>query len=109
VYVWDPLKTVTNKAKLERGFNTIYVYSDVIKYQIVGDIQAPLIGTVPVQGKRGEQVYWSFSPAYYIPINKTAISTIELRLCNETGDLVPFDEGSDVLCKMHFRRRRGGW
>ena len=96
VYIWDPLAEPTRKPRLD-DFSTIYLYTDVIKYQIVGDTQAPLMGTLPVQGKYGEQVYWSFNTTYYMPVNKTSISTIEVRLCNETGDLIPFEPGSTTV------------
>ena len=108
LYIWDPLAEPKRKPQIDE-FSTIYLYTDIIKYQIVGDTQAPLLGTLPVQGKHGEQVYWSFNTNYYMPVNKTSISTIEVRLCNETGDLIPFDPTSTTVCKLHFRRRRGPW
>ena len=108
LYIWDPLAEPTSKPLLD-DFSTIYLYTDVIKYQIVGDTQAPLMGTLPVEGKYGEQDYWSFNTTYYMPVNKTSISSIEVRLCTETGELVAFEPGSTTVCKLHFRRQRGLW
>ena len=37
---------------------TLYIYSDVIDYQIVGNSKALLMGNFPVKGTHGEQQSW---------------------------------------------------
>ena len=34
---------------------SIYIYSDFIKYQFVGDVKVPQLGVLPVQGVEGDQ------------------------------------------------------
>ena len=87
--------------------NSLYVYSDITKYQAVGDVEAPLLGIVPVQGDPGSRLYWSFNPLCYLPLNKTYIQEIEMRLCTDEGVSVPFAAGSDnVVCCLRFRKTR---
>ena len=96
----------TTKPRLD-VVNSLYVYSDIGKYQAVGDVEAPLLGIVPVQGAPGARLYWSFNPLCYLPVNKTYIQEIEMRLCTDEGDAVPFAAGSDnVVCCLRFRKTR---
>ena len=57
--------TGNRRAWLE-DVQTIYIYSDVIDYQIVGNSKAMLMGVFPVKGKHGEQQSWQFNPFQYI-------------------------------------------
>ena len=87
------------------NINTIYVYSDIGQYQLIGDTQAPLLGILPVEGSHKQQRFWSFAPAYYVPVNKSYITTIEIQLCTDIGDKIPFDTDSCVVTRLHFRRK----
>ena len=82
---------------------TLYIYSDVIDYQIVGNSKAILMGVVPLKGKHGEQQSWQFNPFQYIDIRTSTIPSISMRICTPTGEEVPFMSG-DILCRLHFRR-----
>ena len=44
------------KAFLKK-YDTMYIYCDAVKYQIVGDTQAPLVATLPIQGTPNDQCY----------------------------------------------------
>jgi len=88
------------------SITSIYVYSDQTKYQTVGDSQVPLIGVFPVQGKDGDQLYWNFNPPYYIPVSCSTMASINIRLCDDHGDDVPFQKEEKVVVRLHFRRRR---
>ena len=46
----------------------LFVYSDVIDYQILGNSKAMLIGVFSVKGTHGEQQAWQFNPFPYIDI-----------------------------------------
>jgi len=54
---------------LIKPITSIFVYTDIIEYVLVGNTQTPLLGYFPVQSKWGEQAYWSFNPAYYVRVN----------------------------------------
>jgi hypothetical protein len=92
-----------NAPKLEL-INVIYVYSSILKYQIVGDVLAPLLGVFPVQSQRGTLGYWAFSPRYYVPLAKSQLSNIDIELRSHSGELINFPKGNTV-CRLHFRRK----
>ena len=85
---------------------SMFIYSDIIKYQTVGDVQAPLLGVLPVRGSYKEQAFWNFSPPYYIPVAKTDFDTINISLWTDTGDAFPLLPHGKVICRLHFRRKQ---
>ena len=95
--------TVNRRSWLE-DVQTLYIYSDVIEYQIVGNSKAMLMGVFPVKGNHGEQHLWQFNPFQYIDIPSSCIPSITMRICTPTGEDVPFISG-DTLCRLHFRRK----
>ena len=88
----------------------MYVYSDVIERQPVGDTDAPLLGIVPVgDAAPGHRVHYPFNPLSYLPVSQCYIKHIHIELATETGDPVPFASASDnVVCCLRFRRRASG-
>ena len=108
LYVATPSKFHGNRAMLQT-FSTMYIYCDAIKYQVVGDTQAPLLATLAVQGSYGAQCFWPFNPPYYIPVNQKTISTLELRICTDTGEIFPFHPSGRVVIQLHFRRQKSPW
>ena len=84
--------------------SSIYVSSDIIEYQLVGNTQVPLMGVLPIQGENGKQLYWNFNPTFYIPVIKTHIPDIEIQLSTPTGKLLEILDG-DVIARLHFRKK----
>ena len=103
LYISHSGVTGNRRAWLE-DVQTIYIYSDGIDYQIVGNSKAMLMGVFPVKRKHGEQQSWQFNPFQYIDIPSSTISSITMRICTPTGEDVPFMSG-DTLCRLHFRRK----
>ena len=96
----------TRKVSLPR-LDTFYVYSDVAKYQAVGDADAPLLGIVSVDGEFGTACYNAFNPLTFVGISKSHISEIRVLLRTETGAPVCFLANSgSVICCLRFRRRK---
>ena len=83
---------------------TVYIYSDVIAYQIVGNSKAMLMGVFPIKGKHREQQSWQFNPFQYIDIPSSTNPSLTMRICTPTGEDVNFMSG-DTLCRLHFRRK----
>ncbi len=90
------------------NLHSIYVYSDIINYQLVGDTEAPLFGTVPIQGSREEVITYVFNPTYYYPVARANINEIEIELYTENGDPFPFTSTSKVVLRLHFRKKTWG-
>ena len=97
----------TSGKLLLNTISSIYIYTDIIKYQFVGDVKVPLLGVLPVQGLDGEQQYWSFNPPYYIPVAMSTLSSVNIHLADDKGDEIPFFGDGKVVARLHFRRVRG--
>ena len=63
MFISDPNSFRVRRAFLDK-YTTMYIYCDAVKYQIIGDTQAPLLATLPIQGISNEQCVWSFNPPY---------------------------------------------
>ena len=89
------------------GFTSMYVYTVIIEEQFVGDYNATLLRTIPIQGrKHGDPINSiMFNKIYYMPVSKRLINTIELKLTDDSGMPVAFTEGKVVIV-LHFRRKK---
>lgn len=83
------------------GQTRIFIYSDIIAPQIVGDTYAPLLSVVPLSGGERE-VITHYPLRNYVPLARSPISTINILLCNEYGDEVNL-ENSTSCVTLHFR------
>jgi len=100
--------TSEGRARVDK-ITALYIYSDITKYQIVGDTLAPLMGVCPVSGSDGDQQHYVFNPPFYIPINTQSITSLNLRITDQYGEEIPFDPSGQVICRIIFRRRRRPW
>lgn len=87
------------------AFPVLYVYCDLVEPQIVGDVQAPLLRIVKVEGKDGEMVNAHYTRPYYLPIIRQHFQSIQIDIRLHTGELVPFERGK-VYIVLHFRLRQ---
>ena len=92
---------------LTHGFDTIYVYTDVLESRIVGDSLAPLLRALPISGPHGDTVSDRFTNIPYVPLMYSNFHSIEVDIRDDTGRRVPF-EYDRVTVTLHFRRRRTG-
>ena len=90
---------------MDQGFDTIYVYTDVVESRIVGDSLAPLLRSLPVGGSHGATVYDRFTNIHCMPLLYAHFKLIEINIRDDTGRFVPFEYGK-VTVTLHFRRRR---
>ena len=92
---------------LHRGIYSLYVYSNVCEYSLVGDTQVPLLRSVPLKSstKFGDVESTVFMNPMYIPVNKTFIDNIEIDIRDDAGEEIPFEEGRTVVV-LHFRHKQ---
>ena len=100
-------KEAEHVVQMDHGFDTIYVYTDVVESRIVGDSVAPLLRALPVGGSHGETVSDRFTNIHYVPLLYSHFKSIEIDIRDDTGRRGPFEYGR-VTVKLHFRRRRTG-
>ncbi len=82
----------------------LYVYSDIVEDEQVGDTRAPLLRTVHIGGSVGQTVNKEFERPYYKPVRKQYINSILVEIKDDTGRDIEFTSGK-VICVLHFRRR----
>ena len=87
------------------GLDSLYVYSDIVQPQIVGNTYAPLLRFCHITGGHGETVNTIFYAPYYIPVLVNEIDKIDIKIKTDTGIPVPFLFGN-VICKLHFKKKR---
>ena len=100
-------KEAEHVVQMDQGFDTIYVYTDVVESRIVGDSVAPLLRALPVGGRHGETVSDRFTNIHYVPLLYSHFKSIEIDIRDDIGRRVPFKYGR-VTVTLHFRRRRTG-
>jgi hypothetical protein len=90
-----------------KSIDQIYVYSDVIKNQIVGNVEAPLLATFAMPRLAfGEKHFHEFLVERYVPVASQNIHRIRVRLATGKGKAIPFATwSSEVAVELHFRRK----
>ena len=92
---------------LTQGFDTLYVYTDIVESRIVGDTLAPLLRALPISGRHGDRVSARFTNVHYVPLLCSNFNSIEVDIRDDMGRRVPFEYGR-VTVTLHFRRRKTG-
>jgi len=84
--------------------NSLYIYSDIIEYQYVGDTYAPLLRVIAVENNLhfGDNVDVIYNSPHYVPLMRNLLDTIEIDIRNDSGDPIYFN-GGKVMIKLHFR------
>lgn len=98
ISMYDP-SVVANSA-------TLFVYSDIVEHQFVGDTKAPLLRTSPLCDKSRDVKALTFQRPFYLTVKKNYINSIRIELRNDAGELVHFQTGKSILV-LHFRKRHG--
>ncbi|KAF0032063.1 hypothetical protein F2P81_016618 [Scophthalmus maximus] len=89
-------------ADIKAGHYQLNCYSDIVRHQLVGDAYAPLLRTVPIQGKFGNIITQTFSPAYYLPVAKKHVENIHIEIKTDQNQPVQFTYGKCNV-QLHFR------
>lgn len=84
----------------------IFVYTDIIQPQVVGDVITSLLRIIPLDPTKfiyGAYKMHVFSPAHYVPVLRREFDTLEIDIRSTTGARIPFQFGSSCV-KLHFQR-----
>ena len=87
------------------SFYNIFIYSDLIKPQFVGNTRARLLQVTPAPEKHDEMVSHVFNPVQYLPLETKNFQTINIDIRNSAGSYIPFTGGLSIV-KLHFRQRQ---
>lgn len=97
------VRAMSKVPDLRAGFECLYVYCDLCTSQPVGDVLAPLLRIVNVQGVYSEVVARIYDTPHYVPVLHKDISSITINIKNDLNQFVDFEYGK-VVVKLHFRR-----
>lgn len=93
-----------NVADPNFDFKLLYIYSDIVDSQIIGDSVAPLLRVITVKGNDGDMVHEMFDRPHYVTLVRKNFQTIETVIRTHAGRLVSFDRGK-LIVKLHFRQK----
>ena len=95
----------TDKPSLN-AIHAFHVHADLVEPQHVGDAMAPLVGYVDIDGKPGERISHTCNPLVYLPVAKSYIDAIRVRINDERGENVTFPDLENVVMRLHFRKAK---
>ena len=71
-------------------YTVLYVYTDIIQNQLVGDVRGPLLRVVPVKSRCGDTASVTYKQPQFLPLSRSNIQTIEINISSNTDELVSF-------------------
>jgi hypothetical protein len=86
----------------------LFLYTDIVSFRAVGDVQAQLLDTVIVGSKHDayEDALRGTKPCY-VAVSQQKIQSIEITLRDHTGEPLKFvNTYNPVVVTLHFRQRR---
>ena len=89
---------------LKAGIATLYVYSNIIEPQIVGNTCVPLLRIVHVHGIPGEFIEKIYTSPHYLPVIVKDLETINIAIKSDSGQFIGFNSGKTVV-QLHFRKK----
>ena len=102
--VIDGKRTGEYYASRNGGLNTLYIYTNIIKEQIVGGIHSPLLRVINLGQKENNEDSTSLTMdrLFYCAMKRSSIDHINIKLRDDAGDLVQFQFGK-VVVVFEFR------
>ena len=83
--------------------HSVYLYTDIIENQYVGDYKVPLLRVIPVRAKFNEINWMHYDKPHFLRLSRENIDDIEINIRDETGEFVSFESGK-VIVTLVFRR-----
>lgn len=103
--VYQPEPEDKTCGDIQGGFYSLFVYSDIIEHQRVGDSFAPLLRCVEVTGNNNSMVTIRYTKPDYVNVSKHYFDTLTIEIKDDQNENVAFKYGK-VLVKLHFRPLR---
>lgn len=86
--------------------NLLMVYTDILEHYVTGDVETPLLRTVPLSHEKKTYNSLSvkqFSPPMYLPILSPNFRSIEIDIRDQYGKPIPFNFGT-LSVTLHFKK-----
>ena len=78
-------------------FNTIYVYTDIVKETYVGDQKVNILKVFAKKASDNDITIYSFENIFYVPLRLEEISSIKIQICDSNGQVATYDKGDITL------------
>jgi hypothetical protein len=75
-------------ADINGGFSSMYVHTDIIDAQFVGNVKVPVLRIVNIEWEYGNIVHASFRNLQYVPVKINSFETIEANIKNDQSENV---------------------
>ena len=82
------------------AFQTIYIYSDVVESQVVGDVRANLLRVIAPKGRHGDVICVNVVHVFYNDMRVKSFNTIEILL---RGDRSVLDANPTYIKRKYLR------
>ena len=80
-----------------KRYTALYVYTDIIQNQLVGDVRASLLRVVPAKSRYGDKTCVTYEQlSSFLWVDPTFRQT-EVHIRSDTGELVLFESGKSIV------------
>ena len=83
--------------------SNIFIYSNIVDFELVGDIQTRLLRTVTADGQFGDHIKHTFNYPLWKKLGCDRLKDIEIQMRTDNGKFVQFEFGQ-VMLYLFFRR-----
>jgi len=90
---------------LSAGINEVFLYTDIIYPQLLGNTSAQILKIIPIANERDDQIVKHFPVPLYFPVKKNNFDSIEMELRTSSGSLMQFISGKTSLV-LSFRKKK---
>jgi hypothetical protein len=98
-----------NFSNIEFEVNTMFIYTDIIEYQYVGDYSRQILRTVHLD-KSNHSICKTYSTPHYVPVATNFFDSIHISIKDGQNNFIKFNSGSEqVIVKLHFRPKKYGF
>ena len=88
---------------LNGGLYSIYLYTDIVADQMIGDAFAPLLRIVHIDKQKcGDIVTRTYQSPNFVKVKRKNFDTIDMHIRRDTGEKISFQRGK-VIVKLCFR------
>jgi hypothetical protein len=102
--ILDMSATSDTIATTNHMYHSVYVYTDIIANQSVGNYKVPLLRVIPITSSHGNVSCVKYDKPHFLPLSRSRVQTIEINLRDDTGEFISFEAGKAIVTLV-FRRK----
>ena len=103
-----PIKYAPHPADIYGGCYNIFIYTDIVDYQRVGDSHVPLLRSINITDDARRVPTLLYDKPHYTSVSRSIIDDIEISIKNDQNQYIPFTYGKTII-KLHFRPARNNF